>query len=455
MKLKAYVKDNKDKLIFGCVVAISYLMILVYNCLTPHMADDYFYLFEVLQADSFFDLISQEYHQYMTINGRSVNHLLLRSFLSLDKSVFNVMNALAFMVLSFFIYKLSNKKKNYNISLFILIQIILWQCSVQFGQTILWEAGACNYLWPSMFIQGFAYKFFDLMENDTKGKYSVWSCVGFFLYGIIAGWGNENTSGGLILLIVMWTGFYFYKNKKINNWMIAAVTGLVTGFGFMLLAPGYRVRSGYFAEEYTGIVLLFSRFYKITIEIKNWFLPLIVIYAILVIIILTQKNSIEKILKSISFFISFLAICYALVLSPTPQSRVYFGAGIFLFIAILQIWEEIVWDDIFFCIIKYSVVASCTIIFLFTYFEEGFNVARIYRESIERDEYVLEQKALGKEYVIVPMLRPQFETKYSSGYSMDYQEEDTYWINQGYAQYRGLKAVSALPREEWEQILEE
>ena len=48
-----------------------------------------------------------------------------------------------------------------------------------------------------------------------------------------------------------------------------------------------------------------------------------------------------------------------------------------------------------------------------------------------------------------PLLRPQFETKYSVAYKMDINENWTYWINQQYAQYFGFDLIWGVPREEW------
>ena len=111
------------------------------------MTDDLSYKTTVLEADSFLDLIKQEYEQYMTWTGRSVGHMILRLFLGGSKAVFNIFNSLIFTLLTLLIYWNIEHKKRYDATLFILVNLLLWLFGVMFSQTVLWETGACNYLW--------------------------------------------------------------------------------------------------------------------------------------------------------------------------------------------------------------------------------------------------------------------------------------------------------------------
>ena len=84
MKIKPDMKEEKFRRgVFLGLVLISFLSILIYNIFTPAMTDDLSYGKIVEGANSFLDLIRQEQHQYMTWTGRSVNHMILRCFLSL------------------------------------------------------------------------------------------------------------------------------------------------------------------------------------------------------------------------------------------------------------------------------------------------------------------------------------------------------------------------------------
>ena len=85
----------------------------------------------------------------------------------------------------------------------------------------------------------------------------------------------------------------------------------------------------------------------------------------------------------------------------------------------------------------------------FVYCAEGANLARILREVHERESYILEQTAQGNYDLTVPMLRPQFETKYSFMYQNDVDEDPESWGCTIYCNYYGLNSLVGVPREEW------
>ena len=149
------IADKWRKRIFYLAVIVAAGMIFIFNVLTPAMSDDLFYGKEVSAAGSILGLVRQEYNQYMTWSGRSVCHLILRCFLTMDKMVFNVFNSIVFVMLTLCIYWNIDHKKKYDTGVFILVNLLLWLFGVVFRQTVLWETGACNYLWGAAIILGF------------------------------------------------------------------------------------------------------------------------------------------------------------------------------------------------------------------------------------------------------------------------------------------------------------
>ncbi|MFZ4356144.1 DUF6056 family protein, partial [Enterococcus gallinarum] len=71
-----------------------------------------------------------------------------------------------------------------------------------------------------------------------------------FIFGLIAGWCNENTSGGLILLTISYI-FIEWKinNKKLLNWMKFGLLGEFIGFLIMLSSPGNKMRRTFFERS--------------------------------------------------------------------------------------------------------------------------------------------------------------------------------------------------------------
>lgn len=448
--------EKKKKLLFLMAIIVSWLLIFIFNVLTPMMSDDLFYSREVQMAGNFAEVVQQEYQQYMTWSGRSVCHLILRCFLMGNKMVFNIFNSLVFVGLALLIYLNIEGRKKYDVPVYLLTNLLIWMFGVVFRQTVLWETGACNYLWGSAIILAFLTLYRSCLKKSNRLKKRVVWAVLLFITGIAAGWCNENTSGGGILMSLMLVVFWWYDNrdnKKPAFYMVAGIVGQLTGFLFMIMAPGNVARVLVQEEEHTGLFALVSRFQKIILAIKNNFLILLIIILLLFIIVLYQKHNLKNMWKDcrngILWLIVFLATCFALILTPEPMPRAYFGAGIFLTIAVVQFFVYVEENEIIFRSLKTGMISVMCLIMFFTYMESGANLARIYREYHERDVYLTEQAENGVKDVTVPMLRPDFETKYSDGYNSDITASPEYWLNIAYATYYGFDSVSGVPREDW------
>lgn len=452
MKLERENKEMKTgrKKYFICLVVLSFLTIFIYNVFTPAMSDDLSYGKIVSEADSFFDLVRQEYQQYMNWTGRSVNHIILRCFLSGDKWLFNICNSLAFVALTLFMYYNIENRKKWDVFVYLLINLFVWTFGVSFAQTVLWETGACNYLWGSTIIMSYISAFRFCLKKNYAGGSQIAPAILLFILGILAGWCNENTSGGCILIICIWIGLYILETKKVRVWMISGAVGNFIGFLFMILAPGNANRQQYMGEEHTGLLAIASRFLKCNIAIYNHFFILIAICIAAFILAKLQKANWGKSKNMIIFFFIFTATCYALVLTPEPMTRAYFGAGIFLIISCVQGITDVHDEDKYIVSLKLSAAAIFTLYFAFNYMECGAHLMRIYSESSERFFYIGEQKAQGSMDITVPLLHPDFENKYSDAYNSDLSAEDSgYWINVIYAEYYGVDNIFAVPREEW------
>ena len=260
-----------EKIFFVGIVAVSFVTFYIYNVLTPLLSDDL--LFDKSLYHSVADIFIQEYWQYMNWNGRSVLQVILRIFSILPKGIFNIFNSICYVWTMLLIYWNVKGKKNYDCFLYVLINLLAWNFSVDFSQTFLWLAGACNYLWGIMIILSFITAYRELLKR-TQIKHEVLVMVGLFFLGVLAGWGNENTSGGAILIVLLLTFFYIYENRKIEKWMFAGIGGAGIGFLFLLAAPGNKGRSSMLkAEEtYSGVAALVSRGLKVLEAMNDYLL---------------------------------------------------------------------------------------------------------------------------------------------------------------------------------------
>ncbi|EOA3441928.1 DUF6056 family protein [Enterococcus sp. C53] len=161
-QIKETIRNNKKIL----VLISAYVIMVVLNFLTPLIADDIEYMYK---TSSFSSILHDEYTQYMTWTGRSVVHIIARLFLLMPKTVFNLVNPLIYVLLTLLIYKMTTKDNTtfYSFKYF-LINVFLWLFVPAFGQTILWETGAANYLWGGIIVVSFLFLYHRYYEKEQE-----------------------------------------------------------------------------------------------------------------------------------------------------------------------------------------------------------------------------------------------------------------------------------------------
>lgn len=449
------VKKDISRQIFYIVVIISFLTIFVYNLLTPYMSDDL--LVDTSIYKSFADIIRQEYWQYHNWNGRSVLQIILKIFMLVPKPVFDVFNSFCYVGTMLLIYWNVNYKKKYDVFLYILINLCIWIFAVDFDQTILWIAGACNYLWGVFIILGFISIYRYYLQKGSEIKNKPLACVLLFVTGVLAGWGNENTSGGAILIIGLFSMIYYFQNRRFNKVMISGLLGSCIGFLFLLLAPGNAVRGAIVkAEEtYSGLAAYISRGLKILKVIDEYFLIYIVVICLLGTYFYYKKTyQIKQFIETAVFAFAALATAGVLIFTPQPMDRAYFGANIYMMIAALQMVQLIRKDDIFLISLKTGGILAASIAMIFVYVEEGANLVRIRREMTAREEYIMEQVSKGETSLVLPHLRTEFASKYSMAHLSDISDDETNWNNEVYKNAYSFNELMVLSWDEWEDYVE-
>lgn len=445
--------NTLEKRCFWVIVLLSFAAIWIYNILTPVMSDEL--LFDAGVYQTWTDFFVKEYERYMTWNGRSVLQGLMTIACLIPKRIFNFVNSVSFVLLSLFIYWNIEGRKKYDCFLYVLIQLCIWNLSVDFSQTVLWLSGACNYLWGMTIIMGFltAYRY---LLKETKGVGNrILIVIGMFFFGVLAGWMNENTSGGAILIVLLMTAIYIYENHKVERWMVTSIGGMVVGFLFMFLAPGNKIRGDIMkAEEtYSGIAALVSRGLKVIKSIDKYLFVYIIVIIMLGTYFYYKKYKLEEFKEVAIFAVASLATAGVLIFTPEPMPRAYFGANIYMMIAALQMVQKIRVEDTWLMTLKTGGILVAAVAMIFVYIEEGANLARVLREVEEREEYILEQTAQGNYDLTLPMLRPQFESKYTFMYESDISDDEEFWINKVFCIHYGLEHITAVPREEWDEYM--
>ena len=452
--------EKLRKKLFYATVVINFIMVAIYEFLTPTMSDDIIYADKVAEATGFFDLFAQEFEHYMWHTGRSVAHIMLRIFLYIgNKGVFNVVAALVFMALSLMIYANIEHKKAYDLRVYVGILVLMWLFDPTISNSTFWETGTCNYMFTAAIMFAFITVYRKAFK-DERGS-GIGFAIGIFFLGVLAGWCNENTSGGVVLFsLLMLIGKWFEKRdfSGFKNWMITGFVGNIVGYLILIASPGNFTRADMEAEEeaHTGIVALAARFLKITLNIKDNYLILVFVFIVLAIAIAYRSGKFSEFWKvsrqMLLFGLMFLATCYALIMVSQSQLRTYYGASLFLMTGIVQGFAWIVnkgFTEELVQIMATSLITVYGVFLLLTYLQEGANLARIKREFDERDAYFVQQVEAGNLWINAPKLRPQWETRYSMAYESDISEDKDNWLNISYCAHYGLDFIEAVEREDW------
>ena len=131
--------------------------------------------------------------------------------------------------------------------------------------------------------------------------------------------------------------------------------------------------------------------------------------------------------------------------------RAYFGSNIYMMIAALQMVQMIREEDTLLTSLKTGGIIAAVIAMMFVYIEEGANLVRIRREVNTRENYIMDERAKGESDLYLPMLRDEFESRYSMAHLVDISDEEENWNNNIYQNAYGIDNIYALPWDEWEE----
>lgn len=438
MKYLKNIKLSKQKQTIIILISI-FIMMLVLNLLTPLLADDYSYSLSLddTKINSLMDVINYQWWHYFNWGGRTVAHTIAQLFLLFPKIVFSIINPMIYVALVYLIYLHTRLNREDKPLFLLLIHFALWFCLPVFGQTCLWLIGSCNYLWTTVLILWFLW-----IYRNHNNKDSILKIIGIFIFGIIAGWTNENTSFGLIVLTlgILLIDKYKDKKKKIPKYKWSGLLGSIVGFLILILAPGNYVRADVADDKSFILIKIIKRAINYTIIMTDYLLPLIIVTVIAFSIYIFYK---KKIHYQVWLFLlaAFLSI-YAMVLSPQFPERSWFGVIIFLLIANLTLLYEI---DKFHKVYKVIIIDTIIIlsfIYIGEYLTTTLDINNLRNAWEYRENYIKKQKKKGNTKI---KLGPFYtENSKNPTYGLaDIIEDKDEWPNNDLALYFNVKSIEA------------
>lgn len=438
---KIKITKKQQTIIF---IGIIFLMMLLLNIFTPLLADDYGYSFGLNgKVQNIVDVLEKQINHYFTWGGRSVAHTIAQTFLIFPKGIFSVFNAIVYTLLVYLIYLHSKfNHKEEKPLLLILIHLALWFFIPVFGQTCLWLIGSCNYLWTTTIILLFLY----LYRKSDKDNW--WKTVGMLLLGIVAGWTNENTGFGLIVVssgILAIDKLEHKKKFKIKKYQISGIIGNIIGFVIMIIAPGNYLRNSLTVDSTPFIKKIWNRLIEITNSISIYLLVLLIIAIVLVTIYYYHKKKVNPL--AYVFALSSILTAYAMTLSPTFPERAWFGVIVFMITAIAILLYNIEKFHKLYKFILIDVAIVGLIIYIPQYLVTTMDIKQLNNVWKYRESYIKKQKEKGKENIELPAYVSM--NKHNPEYGLaDLDLDANNWLNKDIAKYYELKSIKAKKEEE-------
>ncbi|NDV79139.1 DUF6056 family protein [Dysgonomonas sp. 511] len=424
-----------------CIFSLAYLL----NKLYPLYSDDWTYIYSN-STSVLSQIFDRLYQQYFEWGGRSVVHSIAHLLSWAGVAISDIVNSIAFALLTFLIYRICNKTNNTNTLLFAVLSLSFWLLLPVFSCTILWLVGAANYLWGTIIVISFLYFYYNYYISDKEYKGIFYPFI-FFIFGIIAGWTNENMFIAEFFFIICTFLFLWFQNKKIPLWAVCGLIGIIIGGATMILAPGNYVRS-----EQVGEILgladkslfenIIYRILKAGYRYSIYILPTTLLYILLFYIYRKQQNGKgRKLLNgSLLFFLSGHIAWMAMMASPIFPPRAAFGIVTFIFIGCGILYANIHFENKKARYINRIIIGIITIVFASNYIYDYLNISYLSERFKEREEYVISEKRKGnktiifKEEIILPV-KYDFE---------DLSDKPDYWLNKQYAAFYVIDSVKVL-----------
>lgn len=379
---------------FGLSVVSIWCILLFFNIKTHVTGDDYVYSFIYQTTDrllSVTDVFYSQYLHYFQWGGRSVVHVVSQLLLLIHTPIIiDIINSTAFLLFILLIYYHITLRRKSSLSVLILVFCCVWILQPVFAETTLWITGSANYLWGTTIILAFLLPYRLFKNKRVSNIKMVLFSFLMLLFGIIAGWTNENTAAAMIVMVACFIIYYKAKSYNIPFWFYTGLLGAIVGYVLMIMAPGNFARA-----EGISVDVLFVA-YRVVMHTQSLIkylgaFNLVVIVLLILYLKFGKQNKSEVIPYMIIFFIGLFISIYVMIFSPGFPARAWFGSITFNIIAGGIILYNLDYSQAFMRDIRNSILAFCILVFSFSFYDAYKDVNAI-DEIWKKRLAVIEQK---------------------------------------------------------------
>lgn len=237
---------------YWCLLLAACTVFFVMNLWTSFKEDDM--EFSLLRNAGLMDFLRSQYDHYMTSNGRCADFFATLFCAYLGKPAFNIVNTLVFALMAHLVVVLSTGRRS--VTALMLFVVFVATCYPVPGQTMLFVAGSCNYMWAivaSLALVGLLQRYHGVKLG--WGKTAV-----LMLLALLAGNLNEATSFGFFGGMVL---YYALNRRQFDRNACLALSAYLVGVLLIVASPGAwaRVAMGGIAVDMSLGELVMSRGY--------------------------------------------------------------------------------------------------------------------------------------------------------------------------------------------------
>lgn len=418
-----------------------FLLLFVYNWLTPYLVDDFNYCFSFQTGDqlnSILDILPSMLAHAKSMNGRLMAHSLVQLFTLFPNWVFDVVNAAVFTLQIYLICAFTPKRKLH------LLQVLLAFFSVMlfelaFGQVNLWQDGAINYLWSVvfalLFLRPFAASFLSPETAPIAPRWRQWLAL---LGGFFVGAYSETVSAAAIfcgssVLLAQW---YTSGKKAWNIRLLARLAVAMVGYVTIYLAPAQWQNK----SVGSGLNTIMDGFLRAGRVYLNFWV-LLLAFGLLLAISILQKIDHKRLILAIIFLGASLVSNFMLVFAAYYPERASVGSFIFLLCADVTLCTALLEDREFLLsfLVTALVLVGCSVK---PVYYGSYDILRTYREIRDNAHTVVQSREAGIRDITLPVVVGR--TKYSAIYDLEYLNVETCntWPNDAMAKYYGMNTIS-------------
>lgn len=318
---------NINKVVISMYLLLIFIFMFLWSYKTPFVTDDLFFYHEKIIMPSIDD--------YFQTNGRIFGQIFTRFILSRSLVFSSICTASAFTLLIYILIKLTNSYTNNYLSIerIILITTAIFLFTPGFASVFIWRAGVGNYLITSVV------EFLFILNIYKCSSHNKIDLLVIVILGFVAGLGNENTSGGILLICILFIIKKYILDNHIPSSLICGTISLVLGYLILMLSPGSRKRAE--VNEYAYLKLPFVRrlFEGLTRQISFLYMekwPIVYLSLITILIVAAfvfwKKN--PRFLDGLIFISGGLASGLILIASPEGMDigRTYLGPTLLILV---------------------------------------------------------------------------------------------------------------------------